>query len=409
MTAKERPTVGEAGRREKVRSDLWVRVALHDSGGVELQVHSRVEPYYGDAIRAQLRSMCEALGIENASVEVEDQGALPFTIAARLECAVRRAGMRNEIALPEPLDHAPPATQRDRLRRSRLYLPGNDPKFMINALLHGADGVILDLEDSVAAQEKDAARLLVRNALRSVDFGDAERMVRINPGELGSKDLDAVVPQAPNLILIPKCETVEQVEKVDDHVRALQRDAKQEHPIWLMPIVETALGVERALSIATASPRVAALTIGLEDYTADLGVERTTQGRESLHARMTLVNAAKAAGVQAIDSVYSDVGDPEGLRRSTLEAKALGFEGKGCIHPRQIGVIHAAFAPSDTEVAKARRIVAAFEAATAQGLGVVSLGTKMIDPPVVKRAQHTVDLAVLLGLLAPDWREGDTN
>jgi citrate lyase subunit beta/citryl-CoA lyase len=279
---------------------------------------------------------------------------------------------------------------------------------MVNALLHGADAIILDLEDSVAAAEKDAARLLVRNALRSVDFGAAERMVRINPGEVGLEDLDAIVPQSPNLILIPKCESSKQVQKVDDHVRSLAKEAKLEQPIWLMPILETALGIQRAYEIADASPRVAALTVGLEDYTADLGVERTLEGQESLHARMALVNAAKAAGVQAIDSVFSDVGDAETLRRSTLEAKSLGFEGKGCIHPRQIDVIHAAFAPSESEIAKARRVVAAFEAATAKGLGVVSLGTKMIDPPVVKRAQRIVDLAVRLGLLAADWRQHET-
>ncbi len=404
--AEEPLQAGEAGRRgEDVRSDLWVRATLRDSGGLDLQVRSKVEPYYGEAIRTQLRSLCATAGVEHAKLELEDQGALPFTIAARVECALRRAGRDVKPVLPEPLARARNPSSKERLRRSRLYLPGNEPKFMVNAFLHGADGLILDLEDSVAAAEKDAARLLVRNALRSLDFGGAERMVRINPGEAGLADLDAIVPQQPHLILLPKCESPAQVQAVDERITAILKAHGLEAALWLLPILETALGIEMAHAIAIASPRVVGLTIGLEDYTADLGVERTVGGQESWYARTALVNAARAAGVQAIDSVFSDVADEEGLHRSSLEAKALGFEGKGCIHPRQIRVIHAAFAPTSTEIAKARQVVWAFEDATRRGLGVVSLGTKMIDPPVVKRAQRSLDLALQLGLLVPDWRE----
>ena len=165
-----------------------------------------------------------------------------------------------------------------------------------------------------------------------------------------------------------------------------------------MPIIESALGVIRAYEIATASDNVVALTIGLEDYTADIGTARTTEGRESFWARSQVVNAARAAGVQPIDSVFSDVSDMNALRESVLEAKALGFDGKGCIHPRQIAAIHEAFAPTAAELDKARKIVAAFEEAEAEGLGVVSLGSKMIDPPVVKRAQRVVRLARAMGM-----------
>ena len=168
--------------------------------------------------------------------------------------------------------------------------------------------------------------------------------------------------------------------------------------VYLMPIIESALGVIRAYEIATASDNVVALTIGLEDYTADIGTARTTEGRESFWARSQVVNAARAAGVQPIDSVFSDVSDMNALRESVLEAKALGFDGKGCIHPRQIAAIHEAFAPTAAELDKARKIVAAFEEAEAEGLGVVSLGSKMIDPPVVKRAQRVVRLARAMGM-----------
>ena len=160
-----------------------------------------------------------------------------------------------------------------------------------------------------------------------------------------------------------------------------------------MPIIESALGTINAYKIATASSNVCALAIGLEDYTADIGVQRTSGGKESLFARSMIINAAKAASIQAVDSVYSDIGDMEGLRESVLEAKSLGFEGKGCIHPRQIPIVHEYFAPTPDEIERARKIVSAYEEAEKQGLGVVSLGSKMIDAPVVKRAQRTIQLA----------------
>ncbi len=165
-----------------------------------------------------------------------------------------------------------------------------------------------------------------------------------------------------------------------------------------MPIIESALGVIRAYEIATSSPNICALTIGLEDYTADIGTERTNCGRESFWARSQVVNAARAAGVQPIDSVFSDVSNVEALRLNAGESKALGFDGMGCIHPRQIAVIHQAFAPTQAELAKAKRIVEAFEEAEKKGVGVVSLGSKMIDPPVVKRAQRVVKLAGAIGM-----------
>jgi citrate lyase subunit beta/citryl-CoA lyase len=264
---------------------------------------------------------------------------------------------------------------------------------MLNAGLHKPDGIILDLEDSVAPPEKDAARTLVRNALRSIDFKDSERMVRINQGDRGLEDLEFIAAHNVHVVLIPKVESAEQVIAVDKKISELLAAKAIGRPVYLMPIVESALGAIRAYEIATASPNIVALTIGLEDYTADIGVQRTDEGRESFWARCQVINAARAAGVQPIDSVYSDVANMEGLRQAVLEAKGLGFDGKGCIHPRQITVIHEAFAPTEAELTKARRIVEAFEEAQKMGLGVVSLGSKMIDPPVVKRAQRIVRLA----------------
>jgi len=391
---------GEAGRRgDDVRSDLHAAVELREAGGVEVEISSRVEPYYGEAIRDQVRSILETLSIEHAAVDIQDQGGLPFVIAARVEGAARDAGATGGDGRPERAVPLPPPSSRDRLRRSRLYLPGNEPKFMVNAGLHGPDGIILDLEDSVHPDHKDAARLLVRNALRCVDFGAAERMVRINQLPLGFEDLEAVAPELPDLVLVPKVEHAEQVREVDGSIERILGRTGDDRPVWLMPILESARGIENALEIASSSQRVCALTLGLEDYTADLGVVKTVDGDESMYARMRVVNAAKAAGVQAIDSVFGDVADIDGLRRWAERSRQMGYEGMGCVHPRQIAVLHDAFRPSDDEIERASRIVAAFEDAEARGLGVVSLGSRMIDPPVVERARKLVERARTLGLL----------
>ena len=392
---------GEAGRAgEDVRSDLHVSVEIRKTGGREIEISSKVGAYYGRSISQVTKRVLDALGVQHARVVLDDKGALPFVIAARVETALRRAGVKAKgDPRPKRTVQLTGETQRERLRRSRLYLPGNEPKFFVNAGLHHPDGVILDLEDSVHADEKDAARLIVRNALRCVDFYGAELTVRINQLPLGIEDLDAVVPESPHLILIPKTEHADQVRSVHKHVLEIQKRTGVNQSIWLMPILESALGVEHAFQIATATDTVIAVTIGLEDYTADLGVVKTPEGDESLYARLRVVNAAKAAGVQAIDSVYGDVGDVEGLKAWGVRSRGMGFEGMGCIHPRQIEPIHEAFAPSRVELDKALKIVAAFEHAEAKGLGVVSLGTKMIDAPVVKRALRLVDRARRAGLI----------
>jgi citrate lyase subunit beta/citryl-CoA lyase len=227
-------------------------------------------------------------------------------------------------------------------------------------------------------------------------------MVRINQLPLGYQDLEEIVPEHPDLILIPKVEHPQQVLEVDRKISDLETREGIKQPIWLMPILESALGIENAFAIATASDRVCALTIGLEDYTADLGISRTRTGEETQFARSRVVNAAKAAGLQAIDSVFSDVADLDGLRSWGHQSRAMGFEGMGCIHPSQIQVIHEAYAPSQTEIEKAIKIVAAFEDAKARGLGVVSLGSKMIDPPVVNRAGKLVQRAKQMGLVPPE-------
>jgi len=396
----------EAGRKgADVRSDCWVKLELKDEGGIQIDLQSIVNTMYGKSIINLVQQELKYFDILNANVTIEDFGALPFILMARIETAVRRLKPNITVEfLPGMQPFCQYETTRDRFRRSRLYLPGNEPKFMINAGIHHPDGVILDLEDSVAITEKDAAAILVRNALRQVNFYGAERMVRINQIPKGLDDLKFIVPHNLHIILIPKCESADHVKQVKNEVNQIIGPEKAKS-IYYMPIIESALGILKAYEIATAAENVVALTIGLEDYTADIGTQRTPEGRESIWARSMIVNAARAAKIQPIDTVFSDVADMDGLRQSVIEAKSLGFDGKGCIHPRQIQVIHEAFAPTNEEIEKAKKIVLAFEKAKAQGLSVVSLGSKMIDPPVVKRALRTVELAIAVNRLNENWQQ----
>ena len=398
----------EAGRRgARVRSDCWIKLELKDEGGIKLNLKSKVGAIFGKSINDLVQEELTFFGIKNARVEIEDFGALPFILMARIETAVRRAIPKTvKEFLPEMNANCTYATTPDRFRRSRLYLPGNEPKFFANAGLHEPDAIILDLEDSVAHTEKDAATILVRNALRQIDFYSSERMVRINQMPQGLDDLKYIVPHNVHVILIPKCESADQVIAVKKQVQIIKKNSNIKNEIYYMPIVESAMGILNAYKIASASKNVVALAIGLEDYTADIGTQRTVEGRESLWARSMVVNAARAAEVQPIDTVFSDVIDMTGLHQSVLEAKSLGFDGKGCIHPRQIQVIHEAFAPTDKEIDRAKKIVLAFDDAEQEGLGVVSLGSKMIDPPVVKRALHTVELAIAVNKLSENWKIG---
>jgi citrate lyase subunit beta/citryl-CoA lyase len=394
-------TSGNSG--PKVRSDCEITLELRDGGGIVIELKSKVEVLFGGSIRNQCLEILNYFGIMNAFLRIDDSGALPFVIAARLESVIKRLTGTELDFLPELLEENKYSTSSDRFRFSRLYLPGNIPGMMINAGLHSADGIILDLEDSVSPEKKDEARILVRNALRQVNFYGAERMVRINQGDKGMKDLEVIVPHYVNLILIPKCEDAAIVKDIENRISEIKARSGLTNPVYLMPIIETALGVEMSFEIAKSSPGVVAIAVGLEDLTADMGVARTTEGKETFYARTRIVNAARAAGIQPIDSVFSDVGDMEALRQNVLSSKALGFEGMGCIHPRQISVIRQGFSPGPEEIEKSKKIVLAFEDARSKGLGVVALGSKMIDPPVVARAQKIIDRAVSLGLISGGW------
>lgn len=294
---------------------------------------------------------------------------------------------------------------KERPRRSLLYIPGNNPGMLQNCAIYGSDGVLLDLEDSISIVEKDSARKLVKFALRTLDFGDVEKVVRINGRDTPffEADLAEIIPARPDAIRLPKVDSAEDVLEAD---RIMSRIEKENGippgSIGIQAMLETARAIVRVNEIAAASPRLVGLTLGGQDLAADLGIKATKNGLELLYAKSAVVIAAKANGLAAFDTVYTDVGDLEGLAEATAVSVSLGFSGKAAIHPSQIPVIHAAFAPSAQDVEKAARIVKGARAAKAKGLGVVSVDGRMVDAPVVAQAVRTLELAVLAGMEVPE-------
>jgi len=296
------------------------------------------------------------------------------------------------------------------LRRSLLYVPGNMPSMLQNVPLFTCDAVILDLEDAVPLNEKDAARILVRRFLESYTNRNKEILVRINP--LESKwaydDLKTVLPALPDGIRLPKADTPEIVEHLDTMLTEFEEELELEIGRFrILPSIESARGVLNANSIAGTSKRVFGLAFGAEDYTASMEIERTQGGEELFNARMNVLWAAKAASIQAIDTIFADVNDMEGLRRETELVKKLGYTGKCMVNPRQADVIHDVFAPKQKEVDYALEVIDAIKRARKMGTGVISLGGKMIDAPVVKRAARVLRTAYAHGLVEEDIHEED--
>lgn len=287
------------------------------------------------------------------------------------------------------------------MRRSLLFLPGNTPNMLINGSCLGADAVIFDLEDAVSPAEKDAARILVRNTMTYMDFRGCERVVRINGIDTPywKEDLDEVLPCRPDLILLPKTSSAADIQEADTYITETEkRLGLAAGAVGLVALIETALGVENAFSIASASPRVAALFLGAEDLTADLRCKRTKEGREIEYARTRLVTAARAAGVEVYDTPFTDVNDDEGAEADATLAKALGFTGKASISPRHVESINRVFSPSQAEIDYAYEVMEAIRLAKEQGKGAVALRGKMIDAPIVERARQTIAMAQEMGL-----------
>lgn len=282
-----------------------------------------------------------------------------------------------------------------KLRRAMMFMPGNNPAMLQNAGIYGADTVIFDVEDAVAVSEKDAARQLVHNAIKRLQY-PCEVAVRINHIQtpFGLDDLEVILPAKPDLIRLPKAETGQDIKIIDEIIgEAEAKYGFAAGSIGMMAAIETAKGLMHAYEIATASPRMVALAIGGEDFVADLKTSRSREGWELFVARSQLLLAARAAGIQAIDSVFANANDDEGFLAETRLIKQLGFDGKSVINPRQVRMAQEVFTPSEKEIKNAERVLAAYKEALERKSGVVALDGKMIDTPIVTRAERVLAYA----------------
>lgn len=288
-----------------------------------------------------------------------------------------------------------------KLRRTMLFVPGNNPGMLQNAGIFGADSVIFDVEDAVSVSEKDSARILVKNAVKHLSFNDTEIVIRINPlsSEFGLKDIDELARVKPDALMVTKA-TAEDVKRTCEELVKIEAEEGFENcSIKLLPLIETAYGLENINKIIKASNRVVGILLGAEDLTADLGIKRTREGKEIAYARSKVAVACRACKVDSIDTPFADLGDLDGFINDINTAKSLGMTGKAAINPRQVDIIHEVFAPSYEDIKYAHKVIEAVEKTKLEGKGVFSLDGKMIDAPIIARAQKIIREARLIGLL----------
>lgn len=283
----------------------------------------------------------------------------------------------------------------DRLRRTMMFVPGANPAILRDAILYGADSIMFDLEDAVSMKEKDSARLLVYSALKTFDYQSVETVVRINELSSGGRqDIEAMILGGINVIRLPKTETADDIRAVDAAIESVE--SHYQIPVGttkMMAAIESAEGVLNAREIAIASNRMIGIALGAEDYVTSQKTRRYPDGQELFFARNYILHAARAAGIAAIDTVYSDVDNEDGLRQEASLIKQLGFDGKSVINPRQIPIINAIYAPTQAEIQNAKEVLAAIEEAESKGSGVIAINGKMVDKPIVERAYRVLAMA----------------
>lgn len=276
-----------------------------------------------------------------------------------------------------------------------MFVPGANPAMLRDAILYGADSIMFDLEDAVSMKEKDSARLLVYSALKTFDYQSVETVVRINELSSGGRqDIEAMILGGINVIRLPKTETADDIRAVDDAIESVEKH--YQIPVGttkMMAAIESAEGVLNAREIATASNRMIGIALGAEDYVTSQKTRRYPDGQELFFARNYILHAARAAGIAAIDTVYSDVDNEDGLRQEASLIKQLGFDGKSVINPRQIPIINAIYAPTQAEIQNAKEVLAAIEEAESKGSGVIAINGKMVDKPIVERAYRVLAMA----------------
>ncbi|MDO5715081.1 MAG: citrate (pro-3S)-lyase subunit beta [Tissierellia bacterium] len=290
---------------------------------------------------------------------------------------------------------------KDRLRRTMMFLPGNNPSMLADAHIYGPDSIMIDLEDAVSINQKDAARFLVAHALKTVDYGETETVVRINGLDtpFGENDIEAVVRAGVQVVRLPKTDSAQDIIDVDRIITRVEKEIGREGETLMMAAIESASGVLNAKEIALASPRMMGIALGAEDYVTNLKTTRSKHGWELFAARSQIVLAARNAGIACFDTVFSNLDDMEGFKKEVQFIKDLGFDGKSVIHPKQVAVVNGIYAPTQKEIESSMHIIQGAREAERKGSGVISVDGKMVDAPIIVRAQRTLDLAVASGLL----------
>ncbi|HES3661686.1 TPA: citrate (pro-3S)-lyase subunit beta [Streptococcus pyogenes] len=292
----------------------------------------------------------------------------------------------------------------ERLRRTMMFVPGANAAMLRDAPLFGADSVMFDLEDSVSLKEKDTSRTLVHFALKTFDYSSVETVVRVNGlDSCGALDIEAVVLAGVNVIRLPKTETAQDIVDVEAVIERVERENSIEvGRTRMMAAIESAEGVLNAREIAKASKRLIGIALGAEDYVTNMKTRRYPDGQELFFARSMILHAARAAGIAAIDTVYSDVNNTEGFQNEVRMIKQLGFDGKSVINPRQIPLVNEIYTPTEKEIDHAKQVIWAIREAESKGSGVISLNGKMVDKPIVERAERVIALATAVGVLSEE-------
>ncbi|GAB6635261.1 citrate (pro-3S)-lyase subunit beta [Streptococcus uberis] len=292
----------------------------------------------------------------------------------------------------------------ERLRRTMMFVPGANAAMLRDAPLYGADSIMFDLEDSVSLKEKDTSRALVHFALKTFDYSQVETVVRVNGLDtVGALDIEAVVLAGVDVIRLPKTETAQDIIDVEAVIERVERENGIEvGRTKMMAAIESAEGVLNARDIAKASDRLIGIALGAEDYVTNMKTRRHPDGQELFFARSMILHAARAAGIAAIDTVYSDVNNTEGFQYEVRAIKQLGFDGKSVINPRQIPLVNEIYAPTEKEIQNAKEVIWAIREAESKGSGVISLKGKMVDKPIVERAERVIMLAKAAGLITEE-------
>ncbi|VGQ18065.1 citrate lyase beta chain / citryl-CoA lyase subunit [Streptococcus pyogenes] len=292
----------------------------------------------------------------------------------------------------------------ERLRRTMMFVPGANAAMLRDAPLFGADSIMFDLEDSVSLKEKDTSRALVHFALKTFDYSSVETVVRVNGlDSCGALDIEAVVLAGVNVIRLPKTETAQDIVDVEAVIERVERENSIEvGRTRMMAAIESAEGVLNAREIAKASKRLIGIALGAEDYVTNMKTRRYPDGQELFFARSMILHAARAAGIAAIDTVYSDVNNTEGFQNEVRMIKQLGFDGKSVINPRQIPLVNEIYTPTKKEIDHAKQVIWEIREAESKGSGVISLNGKMVDKPIVERAERVIALATAAGVLSEE-------